>query len=294
MLLSNEIQITIKAPTINYFRELGYNVNINDKISIPIYHLKTNSHVKVQVKCDICDNQKELSFSKYNQNINRYGYYTCGKKCAVNKSKTTNLQKLGVDNPMKSDEIINKITSNFIKKHGTAFFMQTDEFKNKAKKTKKEKYGDENYNNRGVATKTLINNYEKTLNTNRNKYGCDYTFQNTQVKEKIKNSKIKSGNQVPDENLSAWQIYKRDVRVETYKFKKQLFEEWNGYDFYDGEYIKENFSLLHTNRNYPTIDHKISIHYGFLNNIPVNEIGNIKNLCITKRSINSSKNNRPI
>ena len=42
-------------------------------------------------------------------------------------------------------------------------------------------------------------------------------------------------------------------------------------------------------KQYPTIDHKTSILYGFLNKILPSEIGNIDNLCITKRSINSSK-----
>lgn len=41
--------------------------------------------------------------------------------------------------------------------------------------------------------------------------------------------------------------------------------------------------------NYPTIDHKISVYYGFINNISPEEIGDISNLCITKRWINSTK-----
>jgi hypothetical protein len=49
-------------------------------------------------------------------------------------------------------------------------------------------------------------------------------------------------------------------------------------------------NLPHTDPNYPTIDHKISTYYGFINNIPIDVISNVENLCITKRSINSSKN----
>jgi hypothetical protein len=41
---------------------------------------------------------------------------------------------------------------------------------------------------------------------------------------------------------------------------------------------------------YPTIDHKNSVFYGFMNNIPPEDISDISNLCITKRFINSSKN----
>ena len=37
------------------------------------------------------------------------------------------------------------------------------------------------------------------------------------------------------------------------------------------------------------LDHKISIIYGFKNNISPEEIGDISNLCMTKKGINSSK-----
>ncbi len=40
---------------------------------------------------------------------------------------------------------------------------------------------------------------------------------------------------------------------------------------------------------YPSIDHKISLFYGFENNMNPEEIGSIDNLCITKRYINSIK-----
>lgn len=71
----------------------------------------------------------------------------------------------------------------------------------------------------------------------------------------------------PDELTSDLCLYKRRVKNETYKWKKIIFEKWNGYDYYDNEYIKNNLSLKSTDRLYPTIDHKDSILYGFLNNI---------------------------
>ena len=60
-------------------------------------------------------------------------------------------------------------------------------------------------------------------------------------------------------------------------------------DYYDGEYIQEYFELEHNDKRYPTIDHKISVYYGFVNKIEASVIGSESNLCITKRSINSSK-----
>ena len=80
--------------------------------------------------------------------------------------------------------------------------------------------------------------------------------------------------------------YKLKIKSYTNKNKKELYENWDGYDFYDNEYIKDNNK---NDRNYPTIDHKISVKYGFENNISPEEISKLSNLCITKRGINSSK-----
>ena len=65
---------------------------------------------------------------------------------------------------------------------------------------------------------------------------------------------------ISDDDLSEWLLYRRFVR-----------------------------RLTERNRNFPTVDHKISIVYGFKNNTPPEEISKIENLCITKRKINSSK-----
>ena len=74
--------------------------------------------------------------------------------------------------------------------------------------------------------------------------------------------------------------------------KLELFKNWNGCDYYDNEYIMDNIKLSRNNKLYPTIDHKISIFYGYKNSISPETIGDMENLCITKRTINSSKNNK--
>jgi hypothetical protein len=71
--------------------------------------------------------------------------------------------------------------------------------------------------------------------------------------------------------------------------KKYLYENWDGNDYYDDELIKGYLSHTSTHRFYPTIDHKISVYFGFMNDISPEEIGALDNLCITKRYINSMK-----
>jgi hypothetical protein len=106
---------------------------------------------------------------------------------------------------------------------------------------------------------------------------------------KIKETRIKKGLQTPVGSEDDFTIYKKIVRKLTQLNKKKLIESWSGYDYYDNEYIRENFELNSNSRLYPTIDHKISVFNGFYDNILPQVIAGLDNLCITKRSINSSK-----
>jgi hypothetical protein len=158
--------------------------------------------------------------------------------------------------------------------------------------------------------------FQKSKLTNIEKYGCETPLQNIDILEKY----FKTNNERYGGNSSAcdkdvfnkqqvtrvlkglqksigvegneFSKYRRMVGHYTNKFKKELFEKWDGYDFYDGEYIKDNFNLKSSNRLYPTIDHKISVFYGFMNKINEKEIARLDNLVITKKCINSSKSNK--
>ena len=113
-------------------------------------------------------------------------------------------------------------------------------------------------------------------------------FVKNSVKKQVE-TKISKKLIIPNNMKDDFEIYRNVIRKLTYKNKKELFNNWDGYDYYVGEYIKEYLSLHNTNKKYPTIDHKMSLYYGFNNNIPPYINGNIENLCITKRTINSSK-----
>jgi len=149
----------------------------------------------------------------------------------------------------------------------------------------------------------------KNIKTNRERYGVDNTFQSEHIKDKIKSTNLKRyGVEYPSqsidilskylpsivENTDEFFLYKKNVRRYTNKNKKLLFDKWDGNDFYDKEYIMENLKLKPSCPDYPTIDHKISVKYGYLNGISESEIGCIDNLCITKRKINSSKGYRTL
>lgn len=121
------------------------------------------------------------------------------------------------------------------------------------------------------------------------KFGVDYYFQSNEFKSKVRVNLIKKGFNVSSTNREDWTGYQRICLTESYKNYKKLKKEWDGYDYYDKTYIKSNYNLNPNDSNYPTIDHKISIIHGYLNNIKPEVISSIENLCITKRHINSAK-----
>ena len=88
-------------------------------------------------------------------------------------------------------------------------------------------------------------------------------------------------------NKSKLKCYRNKVWNETRKYLKELFEKWDGKDYYTGENLL-NFKNCYESM-YRTIDHKLSIFYGFINNIEPKEIGKLENLCICSRSTNSKK-----
>jgi hypothetical protein len=255
MILTEKVLIKINGRQVNYYNNLGYNCKNGDLLEICINHLPKGSHTKINVKCDICAKEKELIYKQYNNNISKYSLYSCSEKCG--------------------------------------------NFKNKL--TCKEKYGIETYNNRDGYIETCIKKYgvlpqklesvkNKTNQTCFEKYGAKFPAGNKEISNKIKNTKINRKLQISDEEKTKFEIYSQKVDNITQKTKKELFKNWNGYDYYDNEYIKENLKLHYNSNCYPSIDHKISKWCGFKENISEEIIGNISNLCITKRIINSLKN----
>lgn len=128
---------------------------------------------------------------------------------------------------------------------------------------------------------TWISTYNNFVN---GKYGClKCSF--------IKIRKLNEQNNIwtKEELIPKFRKYKIKVHCLTRRNKKLLLQNWNGLDFYDSEYIKNNFNLNPNDSKYPTIDHKISIFEGYKNEIQPEEISKINNLVITKRYLNRSK-----
>jgi hypothetical protein len=220
------------------------------------------------------------SYFKTNESKNRNRKWMSSDEF-IRKSKETCLKKYGVDSYSKTDEfkkkisddtydIVSKIKKRFMENYGVDWYSKTDQWKKQYKL------------NKG----SIISKIKETC---LDRYGFDNVSKVGIIKSKSKKTKIERGIIIPDELLTQWMLYKRECRRLTKPNSKILYENWDGFDYYDGENIIGYQSLTHTNRYYPTVDHKISVYYGFVNNITPYEISHIDNLCITKRFINSKK-----
>jgi hypothetical protein len=275
--------------------------------NLKLYGVKSYSETK-----EFKDKYKKTCLEKYGvENPNML-------KDFREKTKNTCLEKYGMTNPllrpdiiesnrkwMSSDEFKEKSKITLIKNWGVDSFSKTEEFKNiiendkyiiieKIKKTFLKKYGVDSFSKTNDWKSKYLSKISeiqsKKKETCLEKYGVENVSQIKEVYDKIIKTKIQNNQIISQYELNDWEVYKRKVRRITNSNKKKLMENWDGFDHYDNEMIKSNFLYSHTHRFYPTIDHRISVFYGFNNNIDPEVIGSIENLCITKRYLNCIKN----
>ncbi len=267
MLKSEKININISYRNVSHYLKLGYEAKINEDLEIYINDLPVVSHVKIDAICEICKAEKTIMYCKYIKNKSIHGFYGC-KSCSRQKAVLTSRQIYGVDNWMQLEESKKIMSQRNIEKYGVKTTLLLDETKTKISKTLMVKYNTDKW--------YLI----RTPNSKK------FIFKNIESKEFSLDNPENNYQDIYDES---YLTYRTEVRRITKRNQKKLLKEWNGYDYYDGENIIKNLELSPTDKDYPSIDHKISIYYGYKNNINPNLIGDITNLCITKIKINSAK-----
>jgi uncharacterized protein YlaI len=283
MILDKKVKVKVSKRNIVHYSKFIHNISLRDIIEIDPNLLQRGSNIKVNVKCDICSTKRFIKYQSYIFNIEScesIKIYTCD-KCSHLKIKETNRIKYGADYFSQTEKFSDKIKKTSLEKFGVEHYSKTSEYLDKRTKTNMDRYGIDN----------PFRDINKIKNIFIEKFGVINPMQLEFVKQKASISQRKSmeenGNWIPQKLLSEYKIYKNKVRSLTRKNIKKL--EWNGTDYYDGEYIKENFNLHYFDDNYPTIDHKISIFQGFVDNIPAEIISSVSNLCWTKRIINIKK-----
>ena len=221
----------------------------------------TSSNKRIQKKI------KETKKHKYkNENFNNR-----------NKAKVTLNKKYGLDNVSQIPEIKNKKIKTSLINFGVEHPTQSEIIKNKTKETCIKKYGSDN-------PSKVKKFQQKRVQTIIDKYGVEHyskTVEYRKLQEEL-------GKWIPLEFKSDFEIYRMFVWKETNKHIKKLFIDWNGKCYYTNENLLVN-KKEYNNPLYATIEHKISIFDGFKNKIDPEIIGNIDNLCICSRIINTIK-----
>ena len=109
MIKEKEILIKGHPKNIKYYTKLGYNIQVRKECLIKTKDLLYGSSINITTLCDNCKAEKITAFKDYYEYTNglKENYYC--KNCNNIKNKKTCLDRYGVDNPMKSDDIKNFI-----------------------------------------------------------------------------------------------------------------------------------------------------------------------------------------
>ncbi len=230
------------------------------------------------------------------------------------KRKETCRQKFGGNAPASSITVLEKMRKTYKERTGFEFAMQNPEVKQKTKETNLQKYGvvwniRSDFTNeqrrlgfqkrygvdnivhlphlcqQGMISKYGVSNpsqvkefLEKKKQTWLEKYGVDNPSKSLEIIQLIKQIKIERGHQIPDELLTDYERYCREVWLETERsFRRH----------------QDLINPLSVTRSIEYhLDHNFSIFEGFKHNIDATIIGHYTNLQMLPRWINASKGSK--
>jgi len=201
MILTKTIHIKIFPQNKKHFNNIGYIVVSGDIIEVKVEELTHGSNSIIRAKCDICENDVDITYKLYNRSILKGGLFCCSHKCAdvkrrqilrettgannisqlesVKKNRiNTNVERYGVSHSFQSDMVKDKIIETNLERYGVDNFTKTDEYKDKVKKTNLGKYGVEWSLQSDVVR-------DKSKKTNLERYGFETPSKSDEVKQKI-------------------------------------------------------------------------------------------------------------
>jgi hypothetical protein len=227
------------------------------------------------------DSNKKISASFERRDMNLW----------MTKRKSTNLKKYGVEYASQIEGAFEKACATQIERYG-----EVKNFSNKKQRAIAENAIQDNlesvnkkrrdtYWDREDRQKEALEKRKKTCTE---KYGSENIFMTKETIDKIRAKFEKTERWLPIEERSEFYNYRLEVKRLTRLNVDKLFEMWDGTDYYTGLPIISS-KCRKTN---PSIDHKTSTYYGYINNISAEEISRLDNLCICTLSTNSKKNKK--
>lgn len=254
------------------------------KIGDKSYCKKCNKEIKINSNLlDLCRSCK-MNLHK----IIFYGSIENFKKIANENYKKNCLEKYGVDNPSKLNEVKNKVkqtklehndgvlcseeTKNkrrqtCLKKYGVENPNQVKKFKNKIKQTLLKKYGNENYVNVEKCKQTKLerygdenyNNSEKNKNTrfvkNDGKYFSEKTISEIQTKRKLKQEEITKKTKSTNKIKYGFENPMQNPEIA----KKSIEHRKQSYPYPSEIHIKH--LIESTLKKYGTFNHSVNYYY---------------------------------
>lgn len=216
MLLSKVVKMKWNGKNKAYYESIGYSfTKIGDEFDVRVEDLMPSSKATVSVLCDFC---KEVIVEKKYQIYKRQHheiYGDCCVNCQPLKNRLCCLEKYGVDNASKTDEVKQKIKDSFMDRYGVDNISKLDSVKEvlreksiknapaaaeKYKSTMLERYGvtnsmyveefvkkqeDSVFENYGVRRpKQSKEVRDKEIERNLKKYGVKYPMQLSEFQEK--------------------------------------------------------------------------------------------------------------
>lgn len=188
------------------------------------------------------------------------------------KSEDTCIIRYGTRSPLESESVRTKIKESLVNSYGVDNPMKSKDIREKQKQTVVSLYGVEN-----VSTSCVIK--EKKKNTWLEKYGVDNPSRAKRVREKRRLTQERNGTIVPVDMISEQQKYYRKVDSLTEEAYRLHYEKINPNNYDRGRFAYH-------------LDHKLSRHEGFMNNIPPEIIGHWTNLEMIHWVDNLTKNRK--
>lgn len=243
---------------------------------------KFTSTMKERYGCEYAMQSKDLKEKYRNSLENNYGVQHPSQSAVIYQNRNAAMkEKYGVEHAMHSDVLKEKHHKTLQNNYGVDVPLKSKNIHDKFKKTMKSRYGKE-------FTAEVDWLFEQMKQTNLEKYSVEYPLQNDEVKEKTKQTNLeKYGVEYPLQNTEIIKSIRLKMEQEGKWIPKCLLTETQ---LYYKEIIKiTNKQPLKSLTNYHKrgragkkdayhVDHKISIKYGFINNIPPYIVGNINNL----------------
>lgn len=133
----------------------------------------------------------------------------CSRECRKKLTKMKNIEKYGVDHPMKNNDVQKRFRKSMKSKYGVEHALQKDEFKNKASHTIEKRYGVEwAQQNKHIKMKSKRTMMER--------YGGETTLQSNILKEKyITTMKSKYGHKNPM-HIDSIKLRSKQTNIEQY------------------------------------------------------------------------------